>query len=159
MSTKLTTLSKMPLTVQLDRAASWIMSALMVHLQARGLSDVSEPQIRLLGNLDCGATYASEVARRMSVTRQAVYRTVGEMQALGLLTLERDATSKNRKLVVMTEEGERLALAARAALAEVEKQLADRIGTVQLRRLREVLATDWGAPDDRAVKIDRRIDG
>lgn len=98
----------------------------------------------LIANLDCGATHASAVAQRMGVSRQAIFRTTRELQALGLLRLETDPGRGNQKLVVMTEEGMRLVRDARAALAEVDAALAARIGPEAAAQLRAVLEAEWG---------------
>jgi DNA-binding MarR family transcriptional regulator len=98
----------------------------------------------LLANLDCGATHASAVAQRMGVTRQAMNRTVREMEALGYLSLQTDQKRLNQKLLVMTEGGMRLALDARAAMVDVEKQLGNRIGASALAAMRAPLELPWG---------------
>jgi DNA-binding MarR family transcriptional regulator len=81
----------------------------------------------------------------MGVSRQAIYRTVRELQALDVLRLEDDPERGNQKLVVMTERGFRLVAQARAALGEIEATLDKRIGAAAVRGLREALENDWGA--------------
>ncbi len=133
-----------PLTVLLQTGGLWVLRGVLSRLRARGFDRITEPHLTLLGNLDCGTTHAAAVADRMGVSRQAIARTLREMEASGYLRLERDPVRQNQKVIVMTPEGEKLALAARAALAETEAVLADRIGSRRLEDLREALNADWG---------------
>ncbi len=134
-----------PLTVLFQTASQWVMYGLLSKLHARGYTDITESHLMLLGNLDCGTTYAAAIAQRMGVSRQAIYRTVRELQALDVLRLEDDPERGNQKLVVMTERGFRLVTQARAALGEIEATLDKRIGAEAVRGLREALENDWGA--------------
>lgn len=133
-----------PLTVLLHSGAVWVLRGVLNRLHAQGFERITEPHLTLLGNLDCGATHGADVAERMGVTRQAIARTLRELEALGYVRLDRDPVRKNQKIIVMTGAGERLALAARAALSEVEAALQDRIGPAQLDALRAALRADWG---------------
>ncbi len=133
-----------PLTVMLHSGAHWILRGVLNRLCAEGFDRITEPHLTLLGNLDCGATHAADVAERMGVTRQAIARTLRELEALGYLGLERDPVRKNQKIIVMTAAGENLALAARAALEDTEAVLEERIGPTRLKGLREALRAEWG---------------
>jgi DNA-binding MarR family transcriptional regulator len=135
-----------PLPVLLETASRWVMQGLLAKLRARGHDRLTEGHLMLIVNLDCGTTHASAVAQRMGVSRQAVFRTTRELQALGLLTLEADPARGNQKIVVMTESGSRLALDARAALAEIDAALAARLGPEAAARLRAALEAGWGEP-------------
>jgi DNA-binding MarR family transcriptional regulator len=133
-----------PLTVLLQTAWQWVVHALLARLHAKGYERVTEAHLVLFGNLDCGTTYASAIAQRMRVSRQAISKTLREMQSLGLIALENDPARANQKLVVMTAEGMRLATDARRELADIETQLADRIGREEAEALRGILETGWG---------------
>lgn len=140
-----------PLTVLFQSASQWVMHGLLAKLHGRGYADITEPHLMLLGNLDCGTTHASAIAQRMGVSRQAIYRTVRDLQALDVLRLEDDPERGNQKLVVMTEHGFQLVAQARTALAEIEATLNKRIGAAAVRGLREALEDSWGAaPSARA---------
>jgi DNA-binding MarR family transcriptional regulator len=133
-----------PLTVLLHSGAHWILRGVLNRLRDQGFDRITEPHLTLLGHLDCGATHAAAVAERMGVTRQAIARTLRELEALGYVGLERDPVRKNQKVIVMTAAGESLALAARAALEETEAVLKERIGPTRLQGLREALRAEWG---------------
>jgi DNA-binding MarR family transcriptional regulator len=133
-----------PLTVLLQTASQWVMHALLARLHARGHDRVTEAHLVLFGNLDCGTTYASAIAQRMRVSRQAISKTLRELHALGLIRLETDPARGNQKLAVMTPDGMRLATDARQELAQIEARLADRIGRQSYEALRSALESGWG---------------
>ena len=112
------------------------MHALLARLHACGHDRVTEAHLVLFGNLDCGTTYASAIAQRVRVSRQAISKTLRELQTLGFIRLENDPTRANQKLVVMTTEGMQLANDARRELADIEASLADRIGQENVDRIR-----------------------
>ncbi len=149
MSTRFTkdaleTVPPAPLTVLTQTAAHWVMRGVLDGLHRAGYAGISEAHLALLGNLDCGTTKSAAIGQRMGISRQAIYRTVREMQALGLLRLEEDPERGNQKLVVMTADGEKLALRARAILAGLEQSLCRRIGADRYAQFRAALEAEWG---------------
>lgn len=133
-----------PLTVLLQTAQHWVLTGLLAQLHARGYVLITQTHLILLGNLDCGATHAAAVASRMGVSRQAVFRTVADMERLGFLRLAPDSERGNQKLVMMTDQGMALIGEARTALAAIEQGLAERIGAPAARALRDALQQGWG---------------
>ena len=149
MSTKFTSqpdrnVAQEPLTVLLQAASQSILHGLMGRLRAFGYADITEPHLILFGNLDCGATHAAQIAQRMQVSRQAISKTLRELQSLGWVLLEDDPARRNQKLVVMTQQGMKLAVDARRALEEIETLLADQIGDETMANLRNALEIGWG---------------
>ena len=112
----------------------------------RGHADLTSAHLMFLSNLDCGDTHASEVARRMGVSRQAVYRSTRELQRLKVLRLEIDADRKTQKIIRMTKHGQQVVLDARSCLDTIEVALGQRIGSRDLVKLAAILGKDWGAP-------------
>lgn len=112
----------------------------------RGHTELSTAHIAFYCNLNCGMSHASEVARRMGITRQAVYKTTRELQRLGALTLSMDPSDRRQKIITMTPLGEQIALDARECMAQIESHLRSRIGRENVELLYDVLSTDWGTP-------------
>jgi DNA-binding MarR family transcriptional regulator len=133
-----------PLTLLLQACGRRVMEGVRNRLEA-DFPQINAAHLTLFGALDCGATHASAVAARLGISRQAVGRTARELEALGYLRLEENAEQRNRQRLVLTEAGMHLALAGRAALSEVEAELAGRIGGPALEGLRAALETDWEA--------------
>lgn len=137
-----------PLTVMLQAASQSILHDLIGRLRALGYADITEPHLILFGNLDCGATHAAQIAQRMQVSRQAISKTLRELQSLGWIQLEDDPARRNQKLVVMTQQGMKLAIDARTALEEIENLLAEQIGDETMAKLRSALEIGWGRSAD-----------
>ncbi|MEM7499818.1 MAG: MarR family transcriptional regulator [Pseudomonadota bacterium] len=76
-----------------------------------------------LADLDCGANHAAELARQLGVSRQAVNRTVQELEAQGLLETRADPLRRNQRLIAFTAKGEALMADCRQALAEMDAAL------------------------------------
>jgi len=157
MSTKLTSIDSTerlpePLTVLLEAASQSVLRTLATRLSARGYEEITEPQLVLFGNLDCGATHAARIAQRMRVSRQAISKTLRELQGLGFLQLEDDPDRRNQKLVVMSERGLQLALEARAELRRIEAEISVRIGANAMEALRVALETGWGTSTSQTGK-------
>lgn len=134
-----------PLTVLLESASQSVLKRVVAHLRERGYEDITEPHLMLYGNLDCGATYAAAIAQRMQVSRQAISKTLRELQELGFVQLEDDVHKRNQKQVVMTERGMQLALDAREALKVIEEELAEQLGDEAMAALRRALELGWGS--------------
>jgi DNA-binding MarR family transcriptional regulator len=134
------------LSLLLLSAQHWVMTSLLRLMAERGHSDLTAAHLMFLSNLDCGDTYASEVARRMGVTRQAVYRSTQELQRLKVLKLQNDESRKNHKIIRMTKHGQHVVLDARYCFAEIEATLSARIGARDVEKLGAILAKDWGEP-------------
>jgi len=75
----------------------------------------------------------------MRVSRQAISKTLKELQELGFLRLEDDSARRNQRLVVMIERGMQLAAEARAELRMIEAGISDRIGANAMEALRVAL--------------------
>ena len=154
MSTKFTTCEDAapwpePLTVLLQAASQSVLRGLLARLRTHGHLKVTESHLILFGNLDCGATHAAQIAQRMQVSRQAISKTLRELQSLDLVRLEDDPQRRNQKLVVMTALGLQFAMDARGALNGVEAGLADRIGRDAVTQLRRSLERGWGSGQSR----------
>ena len=147
MSTKLTTISA-PNGVSLGQlllnAQQWTFQGVLQLMKARGYAEFTISHLMFLANLDCGVTHAARVARRLGVTRQAVYRTTRELCDLNVLTLESDPERRNQKIIRMTPRGLEVVTAARACLDAVEATIQERIGVRDFDRLALALGRDWG---------------
>ncbi|GAA1565052.1 hypothetical protein GCM10009678_55100 [Actinomadura kijaniata] len=127
-------------------ARRWFEDALLASMREAGERPVTVAQASVFGALDAEGTPASELARRMGVTRQTVHQAVHGLIAMGLLEQVPDPASARSRLVRMTAEGERVHRRARATIAILEGALAERIGTAAVDALRDALTVPWGEP-------------
>jgi DNA-binding MarR family transcriptional regulator len=135
-----------PLGQLLLQAFRWFDESLLKTLANRGWPELSHAQSLVFAHLDRGGTRISELARRTGVSRQAMHRTVGDLEELGLLNLATDPTNQSAKLVILTEKGQANVAAALEAFADIEVELASRIGPSTVQELRSALSAGWGEP-------------
>jgi DNA-binding MarR family transcriptional regulator len=135
-----------PLGQLLLGTQQWIFEGVRQLMTRRGHSKITVPHLLFIAHLDCGVTHASLVAKRMGVTRQAVYKTTRELQKLSLLTLDVDPERRNQKIIHMTARGRRAVTDALDCLSRVEKEVESRLGTENFSRLKNMLRRDWGPP-------------
>lgn len=134
MSTKLTTSSGSPayemaesrslklvhLTSNFERRAQkWLVDL----LHGRGFIGLTQSQLSFLGALDCGPNSASQIANDLGITRQAVHKTVKELEICGWLKSEADQVRRNQRIITFTDEGERMMSEARALFKQLDERL------------------------------------
>lgn len=153
MSTKFTRLSpsakyelvdsrSLALTLAIGGFQARVTTWLLQKLQDQGFSELTASDLEFLGQLDCGQNYASELARTLGKSRQAVHKTVRELEKSGWLATMADAKLRNQKIIIFTDEGERMMSAARRHFAEMDRDLEDQFGLNSLDELAEVLQFD-----------------
>jgi DNA-binding MarR family transcriptional regulator len=130
------------------RAFRWFDEGLVRALHAAGWPELTRAHSLVFAHLDPGGTRTAELARRAGISRQAVHQTVQELQRLDLVTLVPDPTNRSAKLVVPTDRGQASIRVAKATLAELEGELAQRLGQDQIQALRQALEADWGPTID-----------
>ncbi|MEO9822203.1 MAG: MarR family winged helix-turn-helix transcriptional regulator [Paracoccaceae bacterium] len=134
MSTKLTTSNPSPAYEMEDsrslklvhlassfekRAQKWLVDV----LHSRGFVDLTQSQLSFLGALDCGPNSASQIANDLGITRQAVHKTVKELETLGWLKSDADPIRRNQRIITFTDEGERMMSVARSLFKELDDRL------------------------------------
>lgn len=103
------------------------------RLRGRGYADVSVSLLGFLGALDCGVNFASDIARRLDISRQMVAKTVRELSESGYLF--QGAGPGKLKPIEFTLKGEKLMSEVREILTEVDQELARTLGRKKLRTL------------------------
>lgn len=118
-----------------DRMVLW----LLARLHEDGFSGLKASQLSFLGSLDCGTNFAAELARTLRISRQAVHKTVRELEGAGWLATQPDATLGNQRVIVFTDEGERMMSCARAHFFTLDNQLEQTFGAEKLADLQDIL--------------------
>jgi DNA-binding MarR family transcriptional regulator len=126
------------------RAFRWFDESLIAALHAAGWPELTRAHSLVFAHLDTKGTRTAEIARRAGISRQAVHQTVQELQQLGLVSLVPDPSNRSAKLVVPTDRGRDSIRVAKTTLAELEDELAQRLGRDQVQALRTALEADWG---------------
>lgn len=132
--------------MDLLRAFYWFDEALQAGLRRHGWSNVTRSQSLILSNLAFGVRRASVLARNLGVTRQAISQMLAEMERKGMISLKADPSDGRAQIVGFSEESRQLRIDAMHVLAEIERELHQKLGARKFNALADVLAGDWGPP-------------
>jgi len=124
----------------------------VVGLDSRGHAGVRPAHEFALRAIDAGADTASELGRRLSVSKQAAAKTIAALQQLGYVDREVDPSDGRRKRVRVTPRGYELMAIGGALFDDVRERWAAQIGARQLdtlqARLRQLVQRrTFGAED------------
>ena len=104
------------------------------------LADRGHPGVRpvhefALRAIDTGADTASELGRRLSVSKQAAAKTIAALQRLGYVEIEPDPTDAPRKRIQVTPRGHDMIAIGSALFDDLRDRWAAQIGAQQLNVL------------------------
>ncbi len=125
-------------------AVYWIDESLQVSLTDAGFERVSRTWSMIFLNIANGVTRPIHIAANVGVSRQAMHKTLEEMQSRGLIEIYPDPDDGRANAVRFSARATALQLAAIEALQFIEAELARRIGKRRLSALKEALGADWG---------------
>jgi len=123
-----------------------LVDAARVELANRGYEDIRPVHDFALRAIAAGADNASELGRRMSVSKQAAAKTIAVLQARGYVTREADPADARRKRLRVTKRGLALLREGEAIFDELRAQWEDTIGADELRTLEAHLTELVGSP-------------
>ncbi|WP_426031349.1 MarR family winged helix-turn-helix transcriptional regulator [Caulobacter sp. DWP3-1-3b2] len=138
------------LMLNLLKAVYWFDEALQEGLKAKGWDGLTRAQSLVVMNVATGVTRATDIARNLGVSRQAMSQTLAEMEARGVLRTYEDAGDRRVRRVNFSAESSGIRDDAVRILADLETRLARRIGADQVSALHMALAADWGPHGDEA---------
>lgn len=108
------------------------------RIAERGHPEVRAPHGNVFGFLDDEGNQVSELARRAQITKQSMADLVAHLEHHGYVERVPDPKDRRAKLVRATARGREVYAVAREALAEIEREWAERLGTSRMRQLREL---------------------
>jgi DNA-binding MarR family transcriptional regulator len=117
----------------------------MVELAHRGYEDVRPTHDFAMRAIAAGADNASELARRLSVSKQAAAKTVAVLQDRGYVAREADHLDARRKRLHVTALGFEVMQEGEAIFDELRAKWKQQIGSDELERLESRLAVLVGA--------------
>jgi DNA-binding MarR family transcriptional regulator len=121
------------------------------ELAARGYEDVRPVHDFALRAILSGADNASELGRRMSVTKQAAAKTIAVLEERGYVVREADAADKRRMRLQVTERGRALLREGEAVFDELREQWEKQVGPGPLAGVEDALRQLVG---NKAVRLD-----
>lgn len=126
-----------------------MVDAVAAELANRGYEDVRPVHDFAIRAIASGADTASELGRRLSVSKQAAAKTIDVLQERGYVAREADPEDARRKRLHVTARGLDLLREAEAISDDFRAQWARRIGLAELERLEHHLAELVGATPSR----------
>lgn len=130
-------------------------------LMERGYEEIRPVHGLALRTLIAGADNASELGRRMSVTKQAAAKTIAALQARNYVAGEPDPADKRRTRLYVTDHGRAMLREGEAIFDELRREWEERVGAKRLAEfentLRELVGanvawveTPWGMADQQS---------
>ena len=117
-----------------------LVDAATAELARRGYDDVRPVHDFAMRAIAAGADNASELGRRLSVSKQAAAKTIAVLQDRGYVASEPDPRDARRKRLQVTSRGFNVLRQGEAIFDELRKQWERQIGRAQLETLEAHLA-------------------
>ena len=121
------------------------------ELAQRGYEDVRPVHDFALRAILSGADSASELGRRMSVTKQAAAKTLSSLEERRYVTREPDSTDRRRARIRVTNRGLAMLHEGETIFNELREQWEQQVGTASLSSLEETLRKLLG---DKTIRLD-----
>ena len=128
-----------------------LVDAATVELARCGYVDVRPVHDFAMRAIAAGADNASELGRRLSVSKQAAAKTIAVLQERGYVARDTDPRDGRRKRLQVTARGFEMLRQGEAIFDELRDQWARQIGAAELENLETHLAALVGDP---AVRFD-----
>jgi DNA-binding MarR family transcriptional regulator len=114
--------------------------AIRESLVAAGFDDVPRNGSFVLGGMAIRGGSASDMIHALGVTKQAASQLIDTLVIRGYLARQVNPDDRRRKLIELTERGRAAVIAVRAAIEDVDNELAEMISPAELAGLRTGLA-------------------
>ncbi|XVV15671.1 MarR family winged helix-turn-helix transcriptional regulator [Actinoplanes sp. CA-131856] len=122
-----------------------LVDAAIAELAAQGYEDVRPIHDFAMRAIADGADSASELGRRLSITKQSAARTIGVLEERGYVTTGPDPRDARRKRLAVTPLGFEVMRAGEAIFDDLRARWAGRIGPDELAKLEKHLVALVGA--------------
>jgi len=84
------------------------------------------------------------VSKNVNISRQATHKFIKSLEAKGLVEISNVENNKKDKRIRLTKLGEECYEKNESLKANLEKEIANKIGPEQLKLLKDFLKLDWG---------------
>ncbi len=118
----------------------WVAREVMKGVQHTEYAYLTTAQSRMLAHMGGKPMAMSELAGKLSISRQAVHKTVMELSRRGVLEVRDDPARRHGKLLCYTEKGRHLNRAGAQLIDNIEAGIAQRIGAEDLKTLKTLLS-------------------
>jgi DNA-binding MarR family transcriptional regulator len=130
--------------INLLKAVYWFDDALQDNMVAQGFPRGTRAISFILLNIAHGEHRATNIAKNLGVSRQAVSHMLIELRDRGMLKMRVDPTDKRSQIVDFSPRFIKMGSACAEILSQVELKLSRRIGAKAFATMRRALCADWG---------------
>lgn len=123
--------------------SEWFEDRVLEAAPRYGYRFVTPAMHRLFAHMSSKPLSMSELARRLSVSRQAVHQTVAAAHRRGIIELVEDPLDGRTRKVRFTDKGMKMVRSASQVVRDIERELERRLGSRDLAALRRILSKDW----------------
>lgn len=127
--------------------SDWMERRLFDGAARNGYGDLTPAMSRMCAHLAGRPLSLSELARRLTVSRQAVHKLAAETANLGYIEFVDSEQDARVKLLRFTDKGKAMAESARKELEAIEAQLTEQVGADQVDLLKQLLAMPWSTEE------------
>lgn len=128
-----------PLARLLGLAARQMATDLNARLLEAGVTGHRDSWNNVMPHIPPSGIRLTELAARANMTKQAMAELVAEIERRGYLQRTTDPADRRAKIIEFTDQGWSLVNLALSALAELEAEIAGRLGEPAVRQLRGTL--------------------
>jgi DNA-binding MarR family transcriptional regulator len=112
---------------------------LLARLDSAGFTDLRPAHNAVFAHVPAEGIRLTDLAARAGMTKQAMSELVVDLERLGYLRRRPDPTDRRALLIEFTDDGWRSVRTALQTFAEIEAELAERVGERRIRELRRTL--------------------
>ena len=84
------------------------------------------------------------VSKNVDISRQATHKFIKNLEAKGIVEISSVEYNKKDKCIRLTKLGEECYEKSQSLKVNLEKEIADKIGSEQFTHLKDLLKLDWG---------------
>ena len=127
-------------------AYCWFDEGLQRAMQEQNIPTLSRSHSMIMICLGQGIRRPSDLARKLRVSRQAMQKSLADLEARGFLRLVPDPDDRRAKYVSLSKTGKQRQSSAMNCLETLENELRDRLGARSVAALTKALVGNWGEP-------------
>ena len=132
------------LLLNMLRAVYWYCDALQDNLEAQGYRRTSRAMAFVLFNIAQGEHRASNIARNLGISRQAVGQMLTELKNRNVIAVCEDPGNRRSRIVDFTSEFAEEGAACAEILTKLDADVSACVGKGAFQAMERALSKDWG---------------
>jgi DNA-binding MarR family transcriptional regulator len=132
------------LLLNMLRAVYWYCDALQDNLEAQGYRRTSRAMAFVMFNIAQGEHRASNIARNLGISRQAVGQMLTELKNRNVIAVSEDPGNRRSRIVDFTSEFAEEGAACAEILTKLDADVSACVGNGDFRAMERALSKVWG---------------